>query len=206
MSTRLKNTTFNSELDTRIARLEYLISLGLKADNVSTVESKYITYIGDALAKLKLQANSGLNNIDMNMLNSSVNFLSETNIEKKSKQFSVDVIQSPSESSDRETKENVLDAPAGWDGRNSFVYYDLFGVKIDTFGDIRYVKLDIMDLIHSTKDQYINMTKTRRRIVFNSFLRKDNGVSDTYISGGDTAYIFYEKVILKGFVVYWRNR
>ena len=207
MATKVKNTTLNELLDNRIARLEYLVSLGLKADNFTTLESRYITYVGDTLTEFKMQNLASINNIDMNDLNSSINFLSETNIEKKSQAFELDVITVPSNNSTiREAHENIVDIPLGWDGRNSFVFYHMMGVVERAGEDDLYVNLDKEMIILFRKDQWFNLTKTRTHIKFNTYLKKNISVRYEYISGGDRAFVNFDKVVLKGYVLYWRDR
>lgn len=209
MATKVKNTTFNENIDERIARLEYLISLGLQADNMSTIESRYVTYLGDTITEFKMQNLSTINNIDMQDLNSSVNFLSETNIEKKSQSFELGVITDPgsnNNNSARETHENIIDIPLGWDGRNSFVFYHLMGVIEEAGADNKYVNLDKRMIVQFKKDQWFNMTKNRTSIMFNTFLKRNLSVRYSYISGGDNHWDNFEKVVLKGYVLMWRNR
>jgi len=167
MTTKIKDTVLGESIDERIARLEYLVSLGLKADNFTTVESRYITYVGDVLAKLKLENLATINNVDMASLNASINYLSETNIEKKAIPFEVIVISDPDGNSDhREVHENKIDIPLGWDGRNSFVFYKLMGTTYDT--PVDYITIDKEKLIKFSKDQWIDMSKNRTSLKFNS--------------------------------------
>ncbi len=127
MRTRVKNTVVNQELKTRIVKLQNLYESALSADNIGLMESKYISDIGNYLDQFKLQDLSAINNVDMGDLNSYIRFLQASDIEQMAIPIKGTVIATPDATTDTEQTELVFDIPKGWDGRNGYVFYNLFG-------------------------------------------------------------------------------
>ena len=206
MKTKVKNNVYNENLVGRLDRLEYLYKRALSAENFTDVQSLLIRKAGEFITELKLQSGANINGIEISETESFLRFLENTNIEHKTLPFTK-VVGYGSSSSSREKKELYIPIPEGWDGRNGFIFYRLFGVQDPTVvGENINSNPPIIPmerLIELDKDQYITVSQNRKNIVINSYIRGDLIVQAVDNVDNVQYFDYYE---LRGYMTMWRNR